>query len=159
MLQLRPESSGPPDLALLLAAVQVFPESLAMVEAGVVLYANSAWARMFECADAEQLRGRVAEEFIPRRFLHREAEAAADARSGPSPAGEFARVSQDGTQTHVQVTCVGFRIKGRDFQVISTRDIGPQKQVEWRLQESQRMEAIGRPREFSTGAATLKSPR
>jgi signal transduction histidine kinase len=60
------------------------------------------------------------------------------------PAGEFARVSQDGTQTHLQVTCVRFRSNGRDFQVISTRDIGPQKQLEKRLEESQKMEAIGR---------------
>ncbi len=123
-----------------------------MVEAGVVLYANPAWARMFEYADPAQLRGRVAEEFIPRHFLQRTMnatmdatmDATADARGGPHPAGEFAHVSHDGTQKHLQVTCVGFRTKGRDFQVISTHDIGPQKHVERRLQESQKMEAIGR---------------
>jgi PAS domain S-box-containing protein len=145
--QLRAEAPGSPDLALLFAAVQAFPESLAMVEAGVVLYANPAWARTFESADPALLRGRGAEEFIPRHFLPRVVNApmdATDAWSAPRPVGEFARVSQDGTKMHLQVTCVGFRIKGRDFQVISTRDIGSQKQVEQRLQDSQRMEAIGR---------------
>lgn len=147
ILQLRAEAPGSPDLALLFAAVQAFTESLAIVEAGVVLYANPAWARMFEYADPAQLRGRVAEEFIPRHLLQRVATGpmdATDAWRGPRPVGEFARVSQDGTRTHLQVTCVGFRFKGRDFQVISTRDVGPQKQVEQRLQDSQRMEAIGR---------------
>jgi len=145
--QLQAEAPGSPDLALLLAAVQAFTESLAIIEAGVVLYANPAWARMFEYADPALLRGRGAEEFIPRHFLQRVATGpmdAADAWGGPLPVGEFARVSPDGTQTHLQVTGVGFRIKGRDFQVISTRDIGCQKQVEQRLQDSQRMEAIGR---------------
>ncbi len=145
--QLRAEAPGSPDLALLFAAVQVFPESLAMVEAGVVLYANPAWARTFEYADPALLPGRGAEEFIPRHFLQRVvtgATDAADAWRGPRPVGEFVRVRQDGTRTHLQVTWVGFRIKGRDFQVISTRDIGLQKQVEQRLQDSQKMEVIGR---------------
>ena len=118
-----------------------------MVEAGVVLYANPAWARTFESADPTLLRGRGADEFIPRHFLQKVATGAMDATDAwrePRPVGEFIRVSQDGTRTHLQVTCVGFRIRGRDFQVISTRDIGPQKQVEQRLQDSQRMEAIGR---------------
>ena len=147
IVQLRTDRPGSPDLALLSAAVQAFPESLAIVEAGVLLHANPAWARTFEYADPAQLRGRVAEEFIPRHFLQKVANVpmdATDAGSGPRPVGEFARVSQDGTKMHLQVTCVGFRIKGRDLQVISTRDIGPQKQVEQRLQDSQRMEAIGR---------------
>ncbi len=132
---------------MLFAAVQAFPESLAIVEAGVLLHANPAWAHTFEYADPAQLRGRFAKEFIPRHFLPGTANAAIDATdawSGPRPVGEFDRVSQDGTQMHLQVTCVGFRIKGRDFQVFSTRDIGPQKQVEQRLQDSQRMEAVGR---------------
>ena len=37
-----------------------------------------------------------------------------------------------------------FCINGRDFQVIGTRDVGPQRQLEQRLQESQKMEAVGR---------------
>jgi signal transduction histidine kinase len=112
-----------------------------------MVHANPAWARTFESADSALLRGRDAEEFIPRHFLQRMATGpmdAADGWRGPCPVGEFARVGQDGTRTHLQVTGVGFRIRGRDFHVISTRDIGPQKQVEQRLQDSQRMEAIGR---------------
>jgi two-component system cell cycle sensor histidine kinase/response regulator CckA len=138
------DSPGSPDLALLLAAVQAFPESLAIMEAGVVLYANPAWAQMFEYADPLQLRGRSAEEFIPQHFLHSTVEAAPQVWSGTCPAGEFAHTRPDGTQTHLQVACVGFRIKGRDFQVISARDVGSQKEAERRLRESQRMEAIGR---------------
>jgi two-component system cell cycle sensor histidine kinase/response regulator CckA len=142
--QLRPDHPGSPDVGLLFAAVQAFPESLAIIDAGVLLYANPAWAQMFEYADALQLRGRVAEEFIPRHFLHRKTNARPDGWGESWPAVEFAHVRQDGSQTHFQVACVAFRIKGREFQVISIRDIGPQKQTEQRLRESQKMEAIGR---------------
>jgi PAS domain-containing protein len=61
--QLRPDSSGSSDLALLFAAFQAFPGSLAVVDSGVVLYANPAWAQMFESGD--QVYGRPVEDFIP----------------------------------------------------------------------------------------------
>ena len=54
------DAPGTPDPALLLAAVQAFPESLAIVAGGSIVYANPAWAGMFECADPSQLQGRFA---------------------------------------------------------------------------------------------------
>src|SRR2546428_788697 len=64
--QLRPDSPGSPDLLLFFAAVEAFPGSLAVVDSGVVIYANPAWAQMFEYVDPMQIRGRALEEFIPR---------------------------------------------------------------------------------------------
>jgi two-component system, cell cycle sensor histidine kinase and response regulator CckA len=144
LTQLRSDSPGSPALAVLLAAFQTLPESLAIVEDGLVLYANPAWAQTFEYADWWQLRGRVVEEFIPGDLLHRMTEPAPDGRSETCPDGEYAHPRHDGTQRHLQVSCGAFRIRGREYQVIGTRDISGQKQIESRLRQSERLEAIGR---------------
>jgi two-component system, cell cycle sensor histidine kinase and response regulator CckA len=144
LIQLRSDSPGSPALALLLAAFQALPESLAIVEDGLVLYANPAWAQTFEYADWWQLQGRVVEEFIPKHLLHRTTEPAPDGRGEICPDGEYAHLRHDGTQRELQVSCGAFRIGGRDYQIIGTRDISGQKQIEGRLRESERLEAIGR---------------
>jgi two-component system cell cycle sensor histidine kinase/response regulator CckA len=144
LIQLRSDSPGSPALALLLAAFQALPESLAIVEDGLVLYANPAWAQTFEYADWWQLQGRVVEEFIPKHLLHRMTEPAPDGRGEICPDGEYAHLRHDGTQRELQVSCGAFRIGGRDYQIIGTRDISGQKQIEGRLRESERLEAIGR---------------
>ena len=41
--QYQPYPPEVPDPAMLLAAVQVFPESLAIVASGLIVYANLAW--------------------------------------------------------------------------------------------------------------------
>jgi PAS domain S-box-containing protein len=141
--QLRSDSPGSPALALLLAAFQAVPESLAIVEEGVVLYANAAWAETFEYADWWQLQGRGVEEFIPRHLLHRMTQPAPDGRSQICPDEEYAQVRRDETQRVLQVSCGAFRIGGRDYLVIRARDISMQKQIEGRLRESESLEAIG----------------
>ena len=65
--QFQPESPQVPDPAVLLAAVHVFPESLAIVAAGLIVYANPAWSEMFECD--LQLNGRELADFVPQHPL------------------------------------------------------------------------------------------
>jgi len=142
--QLRSDSPGSPALSLLLAAFQAVPESLAIVEEGVVLYANPAWAETFEYADWWQIEGRGVEEFIPEHLLRRMTQPASDGRSQICPDGEYAHPRRDGTLRVLQVSCGAFRIGGRDYLVIGTRDISGQKQIEGRLRESERLEAVGR---------------
>jgi PAS domain-containing protein len=67
--QLRPNSHGSPGPALFRATVQAFPESLAIVKAGVIVYANPAWCGMFECPDPSQLQGLPVEDLIPAHSL------------------------------------------------------------------------------------------
>lgn len=156
-------TSETPDPALLFAAVEACPESLAIVDAGLVLYTNAAWARTFEYGDSQQLQGRPVEEFVPGHCLGRpdrgrdgaaENDGAALARNEPArnePArngsgrnGTYAFLKQDGTHLHLDVACNGFRVRGREYQVIAARDISGQKQIEGRLQQSERLEAVGR---------------
>ncbi len=142
--QPRPSSPGSPDLAVLFAAVQALPASLAIIESGFVIYANPAWAQTFEYADPSQLQGRAAEEFIPAHFLHSIANAGSNARMGSCAGVEIGYRRQNGAQLHLQIACGGFRMRGKEFQVITTRDITAQKQDEEQVRESQKMEAVGR---------------
>jgi two-component system cell cycle sensor histidine kinase/response regulator CckA len=42
------------------------------------------------------------------------------------------------------IACAGFRVRGREFQVVSALDAGPQNQAEADLREAQRLGAVGR---------------
>ena len=67
--QLRPARPGSPDPALLYAAVEAFPGSLAVIDSGVVVYVNPAWTQVFECKDPLQIQERALEDFIPMHLL------------------------------------------------------------------------------------------
>ena len=65
--QLRPGCSGSPDPALITAAFQALPESLAIEASGsgLIVYANRAFCEMFEGSDPAQILGRPLDEMIP----------------------------------------------------------------------------------------------
>jgi two-component system, cell cycle sensor histidine kinase and response regulator CckA len=153
--QARPEA---PDPALLLAAVQVLPESLAIVASGLIVYANPAWCEMFECSNEFpnqspgqvlsqvkdlQFQGRPLVDFVPQHplsILFR----AQSSETEVVPDASFVRTRSDGTRLHIEVARVGFHQRGNDFQIILARDISRQRHTEDQLRESQRLEAVGR---------------
>src|SRR5207237_5570134 len=57
---------------------------------------------------------------------------------------ECAYKSDNGSRAHFEIASAGFRMWGKEFQVISTRDVTRQEQDERQERESQKMEAIGR---------------
>ncbi len=140
--QLRPNSPESLDPAVLLAAIGAFPESLAIVASGLMVYGNPAWCGMFECLDPSQLQGRPVEDLIPGRTL------AAVPRTPSNPEGghavQFVRTCKDGTCLHIEMTRADFHLRGSEFQVVHARDVRRQKQAERQLREAQRMEAVGR---------------
>jgi two-component system, cell cycle sensor histidine kinase and response regulator CckA len=125
IVQLRPKSDGSPDPALLLAAIQASPESLAIISSGCIVYANPAWCAMFECADLSQLLGRPVEDLIT-------------ADSG------FVHTRRDGSSLHIELAGARFHLRGSEFQLIHACDVSSQKQVERQLREAQTLEAVGR---------------
>ena len=144
--QLRPAPPGSPHPALLFAAVEAFPGSLAVVDSGVVVYVNPAWTRMFAFKDPLQIQGRALEDFIPMhllRLLHTPPAGRND-HGAVNETGEFAHLRPDGTEVHLQLACASFRVRGGEFQVLSASDARLQKQGETELREAQRLEAIGR---------------
>ncbi|HEV2731809.1 MAG TPA: ATP-binding protein [Terriglobales bacterium] len=127
-------AEGSPDPMLASAAFAACAESLAIVAKGRVLYANRAFARTFGFLNAVELQGRLLSDFLPPECLFNTAVLAP--KSGLA--------SAHGNSVHLAVSCAGFRVAGRDFSIISTRDISEQKQAEQLLRESQKLEAIGR---------------
>ena len=141
--QLRPGSPGAPDPGLLLAAVELFPESFAIVACGLIVYANPAWCELFECT-ASQLQGRELADFVPQHPLSILIRAQPDAANEVVRDANFVLTRSDGGRLHLEVARVGFHQRNHDFQVIRARDISRQKQTEKQLRESQRLEAVGR---------------
>ncbi len=142
--QLRPDNAGSPDAALLLAAVQALPESLAIAAAGLIVYANPAWCGMFECPDPAQLRGLPVDDLLPAEFVSfGPGSGALDGRE-MGPEAQFAYTRKDGTRRHLELVREDFHLRGGEFQVIHTRDVSRQKQLERQLREAQTFEAVGR---------------
>ncbi len=144
IVPLRPNIPGSPDPAILLAAVQAFPGSLAILASGRVVYANPAWCEMFEWADRPQLQVKGVEDVFPASWLRVETGAGAGEQHEISSDGEFAHTRRDGTHLQLEVTRTGFQARGCEFQVMHTRDVSRQAQAERRLGEAQGMEAVGR---------------
>ncbi len=141
--QLRPNSPGPPDPAVLLAAVQACPESLAIVASGRIVYANPAWRAMFECPERSQLQGGEAGDLLPEPLVS----VATSARPGEeremSTEARVIRTRKDGSSVHLEVARAGFELRGCEFQVVHSRDVSRQWQVERRQRETQGIEAVG----------------
>ncbi|MGH9504450.1 MAG: two-component system sensor histidine kinase NtrB [Terriglobales bacterium] len=144
MAQLRPHSTGSPDSALLLAAVQTFPQSLAIVASGLIVYANPAWCSMFECADPSRLAGRDIEELVPASALSAMTGVIPNHEPESSSEAHFVHARRDGTCLHIEVASAGFQLRGSEFQVIHTRDVSHQTQIESQLRESRSLAAVGR---------------
>jgi two-component system cell cycle sensor histidine kinase/response regulator CckA len=142
--QLRPNSSRSPDPALLMSAFQAVRESLAIVASasGVIVHANPAWCGTFECSDPAQLSGGPLEDLIP-AHLHSVRSVTAT-NEEISPKAHFVHTCRDGTQLHIEIARADFHLRGGEFQVIHTRDVSRQHEVERQLQEAQTLEAVGR---------------
>jgi two-component system, cell cycle sensor histidine kinase and response regulator CckA len=129
---------------MLSAAMEACPASLAVVERGEcghVLYANPAFVQLFGYSQNSEIHGRSWLEFVSAD--RPEAATSSDINLG-WPAAEFAGVRRDGTRICVKVSCAGFPVRDRDLLIVSVRDVTFQKRSEQQLQESQKMEAVGR---------------
>jgi len=131
--QLRPNTSGTPDPATLLAAVQACPESLAIIASGRIVYANPAWCGLWESGE---LLPETLVSAVPGAGSGKDCETGAERR--------FVQTRRDGTQMDLELACAGFELRGGKFQVVHARDVSRQMQAEKRLREAQGMEAVGR---------------
>jgi signal transduction histidine kinase len=120
MTQVRLDSSGSSDLAVLFGALQALPGGLAVTDAGIVLYANPAWAAIFGYPDALRLRGRAVEDFVPERIFRGPAKERNDP-DGAASTEEFTYMQPHGGPLTLQIACSRFRIRGKEFQVVSTQ--------------------------------------
>ena len=141
--QLRPNSPGSPDPAVLLAAVQACPESLAIMASGRIVYANPAWCAMFECLDRSHLQRGEAGELLPEPLISVATSARPGEERETSTEARMIRTRNDGTSVHLELGRAGFELRGCEFQVVHSRDVSRQWQAERRQREAQGMEAVG----------------
>lgn len=144
MAQFRGDSDTAADEGILAAAMEACPASLAVVEPGEhgrVVHANPAFAQLFGYSQSSDVVGRSWAEFVE---THRPQVAARSDINLDRSAGEFSGVRRDETRIDVKVQCAGFQARDRDLLIVSVRDVGLQKRSEQQLQESQKMEAVGR---------------
>jgi PAS domain S-box-containing protein len=144
MAQFRGDSDTAADEGILAAAMEACPASLAVVEPGEhgrVVHANPAFAQLFGYSQSSDVVGRSWAEFVE---THRPQVAARSDINLDRSAGEFSGIRRDETRIDVKVQCAGFQARDRDLLIVSVRDVGLQKRSEQQLQESQKMEAVGR---------------
>jgi len=141
---LRPDNAGSPDPALLWAAVEALPESLAIVASGLVIYANPAWRGMFECPDPDRLQGMPLEDLLPSDICSFSAGDGLRGDGEDRREGQFVYIRKDGTRRHLELAREVFELRGGEFQVLHTRDVSRQTRLERQLREAQTFEAVGR---------------
>jgi two-component system, cell cycle sensor histidine kinase and response regulator CckA len=143
--QLRPNRSGSPDPALVTAAFQALPESLAIVAStsGLIVHANPACCEMFECSDPAQILGRPLAEMVP-TYAHPAGPAVVTNGDRDHPGAHFVHIRRDGSRQFIKLTRTIFRRRGGEFHVVHMRDVTRQKQIERQLAEAQALEAVGR---------------
>jgi two-component system, cell cycle sensor histidine kinase and response regulator CckA len=142
--QLRPNTPGSPDPAILLAALQACPESLAIMASGRMVYANPAWCGLFEYPQRPHGQGWESGDLLPGTLISAVAGARPGEERETSPDAGLVHTRRDGAQIHLEVASSGFELRGCEFQVVHARDVSRQWQAERRHRESQGMEAVGR---------------
>ncbi len=126
------------------------PDGMALVTpSGVIHQANDTLHRLMHVSPGT-LAGKSIDELLPatlrgRHKRHREALALpSDATSVPMGRGPYQVERSDGVSMQVDVRLTSFDFEGTRFVAAAVRDVTAQQKLELRLQQTQRMEAIGR---------------
>ena len=109
------------DSALLAAALDACPESIAVVDAAKIVYANIGFAELFGY-QTSQVVGRPLSDFVPGNRACTNASRASQEPCGYSTC-EFAAARRDGGRIRVQSVCARFKAGPRELRVISARDV------------------------------------
>jgi two-component system cell cycle sensor histidine kinase/response regulator CckA len=124
ILQLNRESGAGTDL--LSAAFAAAPECMAIVEKGVIVNANPAFAQLFGYGAQATLVGQAFSEFVPgNRACSRQSNGT---HGQPKiecgyPSCAFQTQKKGGTRIHVEARCAPYSFNGRELLVVSLQDI------------------------------------
>lgn len=124
------EREQPFDPALLLAGVEVWPESIAVLESGRIVYANRAFGKANGLVSNSELRGRLLTDLLPRgtRF--------GDAQE-PS-------LSPGNAIVQMQASILDFQESQRAFQLVCVRPFSQANHRDAPPAQSQKLEDIDR---------------
>ncbi len=126
-----PRKAGIPDKSLFRAALEMCPESLAIVEGGCIVYANAAFASTFGYSFPLELHGKELAKLIPIPPACARREKDGTAAQGASDCGSAVCEFQVSTPTRatvsIQLSCSRFQVDGRDLLMIAVRDASRQE--------------------------------
>lgn len=122
--ELVPQACGlAPDSELALAALAACPEAVAIVEAGTILWCNSAHARLFGYAHPGELAGRPLADLLPKHHPCTTKAAALPFLNCGFPACQFRGRRKNNSYAQMESSCREFHVAGRRLMVITFRDI------------------------------------
>jgi len=128
------------------ALVEGAPDAIFVQSGGCFVYLNAMALAQFGATSPEQLLGtEVLDRFHPAHregILQRIRQLNVDKRAAPPLEETILRL--DGTEVTVEVSAVPVVFEGRDGAIVFARDIAARKDLEQRLFQAQKMEAVGR---------------
>ena len=135
----------PADPSLLALALDASSESFVIVDSGVILLANRAFANLFGYHDGAEVAGHSLAEFVPgsRACTRQTCEACSAERilCGYKSC-DFKATRRDGSKIDLQATCANFLIDDRSPLVINLHDVSQRERRRVARASDQRFQAI-----------------
>ncbi len=151
-----------PDLSAELASTSLFsaalaacPEAMAVVEAGKIVWCNSAHARLFGYANARELRGRPLADLLPKNHPCTSRPGATPVVNCGFPACQFPGRRKDNSYLQMESSCRQFRLGERRLLVITSRDISQVERRRVAREGEARFRAIFEASALGIGHSTL----
>jgi two-component system cell cycle sensor histidine kinase/response regulator CckA len=142
--------------SLFSAALAVCPEAMAVVEAGKIVWCNSAHARLFGYANARELRGRPLADLLPRSLPCTTSVGKGLVLKCGFPACQFHGRRKDDSHVRMESSCREFRVGGRRLLVIVSRDISQVERRRVAREGEARFRAIFEASAIGIGHFTLE---
>ena len=138
------------------AALAACPEAVAVVEAGKIVWCNSAHARLFGFTNPRELRGRPLADLLPGNHPCTSGEQGNPILNCGFPACQFRGRRKDDSYVQMESSCQEFRVGERRLLVITSRDISQTERRRVSREGEARFRAIFEAAAIGIGHFTLE---
>jgi two-component system cell cycle sensor histidine kinase/response regulator CckA len=142
--------------SLFSAVLAACPEAMAVVEAGKIVWCNSAHARLFGYANARELRGRPLADLLPRNHPCTSGPGVVPVPTCGFPSCQFRGRRKDESYVLMESSCRQFRVGDRRLLVITSRDISEVERRRVSREGEARFRAIFEASAIGIGHFTLQ---
>jgi two-component system, cell cycle sensor histidine kinase and response regulator CckA len=111
------------DTGILRAVFSSSPEGMAVAEGGLICYANQAFADLVGYVSAADLRGKALARLRPSGHPCELLQVEPGQDGARQHLCQFVITRRDGTVVRIESTCVLFRAGGREYQLVTVRDV------------------------------------
>jgi len=142
--------------SLFSAALAACPEAMAVVEAGKIVWCNSAHARLFGYASPRELRGQPLADLLPSNHPCTGGPGRSAVAGCGFPACQFRGRRKDNSYVQMESSCRQFRVGERRLLVITSRDISQVERRRVSREGEARFRAIFEASAIGIGHFTLE---